>query len=631
MFPFRLTEKEIIAKSGLFDPEYYANVNPDVVAAAVDPLDHYLAHGRAEGRRPFAEFDPVAYLEANPDLDPASTDAFLHYIRKGKKEGRPLSLRIPPVRHLPIEKVAGMALDPLQEDSLESAYGRLLETMESPEFAPRLKLIQDIEPGVADGPWSWANIPPINDTRYFVQRAIRRRLAKTHYDTLICLPAVSTKESNQAVDALIQILAQIEPAETILLIDSQGKSAKDPFPPQVEWLGLSDLQPLMPDESFSDLFLVVLLGLAPTRVINLDSPLCTNTWLRYSRQLSRYMQLQAWWNSAISGEAEKRFSLLAHKGFLQLDAILTGSNDEADKFCERYAIPAEYRGRVVSLADKSEKNIHRLTKPERRTASQSKKPHDQGVQRGPNIVAKEPVAITGVLNLHREGLLGVPTLINFQQAVEFARSAGLTVEGLVICDRPDELTEAIAREPRFQSLRVEVIDGGDPAISRNTGAAMAAGKHVAFLDGDDFWCQDWLTACERYAIILDDPCILHPAVNLFFGKTPWLMVHPDSMDPAFDADCLRLANCWTSLCFAPRELVLRNPNRRSEPQAGFGHEDWSWNCQTLAEGIHHRPCPETFHVIREKKFSRSTEFNALDAVPWPTKLTSYDIGRLAGK
>jgi glycosyltransferase involved in cell wall biosynthesis len=83
-------EKTLIAASGLFDAKLYAQNYPDVVAAKMDLLDHYVNHGRREGRIPSEKFDPVAYLEANPDLNQHAADPILHYILHGQREGRPL-------------------------------------------------------------------------------------------------------------------------------------------------------------------------------------------------------------------------------------------------------------------------------------------------------------------------------------------------------------------------------------------------------------------------------------------------------------------------------------------------------------------------------------------------------------
>jgi len=45
--------------SGVFDERFYLSTYPDIAAAGVDPLEHYLAAGRFEGRRPSAIFDPA--------------------------------------------------------------------------------------------------------------------------------------------------------------------------------------------------------------------------------------------------------------------------------------------------------------------------------------------------------------------------------------------------------------------------------------------------------------------------------------------------------------------------------------------------------------------------------------------
>jgi glycosyltransferase involved in cell wall biosynthesis/uncharacterized coiled-coil protein SlyX len=140
-----------------FDPDAYLALNPDLAKGGVDPVTHYLNHGRHEGRiflhaeptddhelkavgawitqplrglsalfgakrkqlqtasakslkQPiekvmhglgelaeyFGElpkgFDPDAYLKLNPDLMEAGVDPIPHYLRHGRHEGRAFSL-----------------------------------------------------------------------------------------------------------------------------------------------------------------------------------------------------------------------------------------------------------------------------------------------------------------------------------------------------------------------------------------------------------------------------------------------------------------------------------------------------------------------------------------------------------
>ena len=72
----------------LFDPEYYLAINPDVLEAGIDPLDHFLHQGWREGRAPNSTFDVAYYLETNQDVASAGINPLLHYVWAGQREGR---------------------------------------------------------------------------------------------------------------------------------------------------------------------------------------------------------------------------------------------------------------------------------------------------------------------------------------------------------------------------------------------------------------------------------------------------------------------------------------------------------------------------------------------------------------
>ncbi|CAO4177969.1 hypothetical protein [Methylorubrum extorquens] len=84
-----LSDQSLVAASGLLDRDYYLAANPDVAAADVDPLVHYLEFGGREGRAPSALFDGVRYLDANPDLREVGINPLLHFILYGVIERRP--------------------------------------------------------------------------------------------------------------------------------------------------------------------------------------------------------------------------------------------------------------------------------------------------------------------------------------------------------------------------------------------------------------------------------------------------------------------------------------------------------------------------------------------------------------
>lgn len=67
----------------LLDAEFYLRANPDVAAARMDPVEHYLKYGAAEGRQPHPFFDPAHYgnsllhfLQGRGDNSPSTHPLF---------------------------------------------------------------------------------------------------------------------------------------------------------------------------------------------------------------------------------------------------------------------------------------------------------------------------------------------------------------------------------------------------------------------------------------------------------------------------------------------------------------------------------------------------------------------------
>ena len=76
--------RRLIKRSGLFDADYYLEQNVDVASEAMDPLDHYIAHGDREGRRPMPLFDPLHYRRHLKPALPSHRNALLHYLLAGR-------------------------------------------------------------------------------------------------------------------------------------------------------------------------------------------------------------------------------------------------------------------------------------------------------------------------------------------------------------------------------------------------------------------------------------------------------------------------------------------------------------------------------------------------------------------
>ena len=81
----RLTKE--ISASGFFDRQWYESQNPDVVAAGVDPLMHYIHQGWREGRSPHPLFDSAWYLSQTTNGSATGLNPLVHYLRRGRKTG----------------------------------------------------------------------------------------------------------------------------------------------------------------------------------------------------------------------------------------------------------------------------------------------------------------------------------------------------------------------------------------------------------------------------------------------------------------------------------------------------------------------------------------------------------------
>ncbi|MBE6461488.1 MAG: DUF616 domain-containing protein [Alphaproteobacteria bacterium] len=85
-------EYKTIKKSKFFNKRWYLKTYPDVAAAKMDPVQHYLQYGWRESRNPCATFNGDEYLRCNPDVKAADICPLYHYEKFGKKENRPLKL-----------------------------------------------------------------------------------------------------------------------------------------------------------------------------------------------------------------------------------------------------------------------------------------------------------------------------------------------------------------------------------------------------------------------------------------------------------------------------------------------------------------------------------------------------------
>lgn len=188
--------------------------------------------------------------------------------------------------------------------------------------------------------------------------------------------------------------------------------------------------------------------------------------------------------------------------------------------------------------------------------------------------------------------------------------AGSKSEIRIMLDRPSQEMVGVARAltQGLSRVSLEILEFGDVCKVRNFAVSTSQkGSYIAFLDADDLWGQNWLSQCEAFLRKTSQPlnAILHPKLNYYFGEAQTkhsrvVFQHVSSTDTSFDVINLATANYWSALAFSSKEIFEETPYVSSDPRAGIGFEDWTFNIQTLRKGIQHIALEETVHFIRDK-------------------------------
>lgn len=83
-------DKAVISESEYFDNEYIAKQLENLGLKIKDPLEFFVLFGAELELSPSEKFDTKSYLEMNPDVKVSGINPLLHYIKHGRAEGRVL-------------------------------------------------------------------------------------------------------------------------------------------------------------------------------------------------------------------------------------------------------------------------------------------------------------------------------------------------------------------------------------------------------------------------------------------------------------------------------------------------------------------------------------------------------------
>lgn len=215
---------------------------------------------------------------------------------------------------------------------------------------------------------------------------------------------------------------------------------------------------------------------------------------------------------------------------------------------------------------------------------------------------------------HNEGRLLHRTLRSVFRSVKFFKSKiGSDIEVILSLGSPSKATKDYLLNSNFKK-KIKIYENNfeDIALSRNFGVEKASGKYIAFIDGDNLFCENWLVEAYQYAEITKEECLLHPEylVNFESRNTIWKRI--SSTDPRFKFGSLISFNPWDSTVFGEKRTFEKYKFRVFQKNSGWGNIDWDFICTTLAENINHVVLNGTVVFVRTKRGGGLSDKNFLE-------------------
>ncbi len=247
-----------------------------------------------------------------------------------------------------------------------------------------------------------------------------------------------------------------------------------------------------------------------------------------------------------------------------------------------------------------------------------------------SVMTKINFDLSLIMTFHHEGRLAYRSLRNAFHCIQVAYDQNINVELIGVMDKINNNTREIVENLSHNFNALYDVDFGDLGPSRNFAVNNANGTYIAYLDADDFFGEDWLVKAYKTArqhVQEKKYYLYHPHYMFCFNDRN---SHDYSLRRMYDykniqySDIYLLEHClWPSLCFGLKEIFLNTPYRQST--AGFGYEDWDFNCDVLSNGYPHYVVANTAHFVRLKTSnSLSIEKRSLNKSLSPSKLFSLE-------
>lgn len=210
--------------------------------------------------------------------------------------------------------------------------------------------------------------------------------------------------------------------------------------------------------------------------------------------------------------------------------------------------------------------------------------------------------ISIILNVHNEAIYLQRTYLSTVDAVDYAKSAGLTFEIIVVVDRPDGNTSEWVRRQDFGEIgpaTVLTVDYGSLAKSRQAGLEAATGVYVATADADDLISFNYFEATHSTLERSPANTVSTQEWLVGFGASEHLWKYIGSADGSSTLAPFSV-NPFTSRIVARRTDLARFGYRHPDSKRGEAFEDWDLNARLIAAGFKWHPAKNTVLFYRQR-------------------------------